>query len=86
MRKYYMPNNSDGLFGAWLNNQLIDNAISIADLSRELSITRESISRHINKKMCPSISALKKYADYFGVDWFELYDMVLDDYRDVTVT
>lgn len=41
--------------------------ISSSELAEKSGISRTSISRFLNEKMCPKISTLKKIADALGV-------------------
>lgn len=71
--------NPKGKFANWLDNKLSGSGMSETDLANELGLTRATVSNHIRGSVTPHRSTLDLYADYFGVPWYVLYEMVLKD-------
>lgn len=53
--------------------------LTISRLSEETHISRPTISSHMYGIRLPYRSSLRIYAEYFGVDYWDLYEMVLND-------
>lgn len=70
----------EGLFGSWLSDMMHRNNLNTYTLSEEISMHRETISKHIHKHQKPYMSTVKLYADYFDVDFWELYGMIMKDW------
>lgn len=68
------PNN---LFGAWLREKLIEFDMSTKDLADDIGVTRESVSNHLNGRFNPNRNTLRLYARYFGVNYWDLYEMMV---------
>ncbi len=66
-------------FGNWLYNKLLDAGMTESELAKELGLTRVTISNHIRGSVIPHRYTLDLYADYFGIPWYVLYEMVLKD-------
>lgn len=71
------PLTYDGIFGEWLRNAMIDHEVTERELAAYLDMHYVTISYHLNGKRIPRFNTLKKYADYFGVDVWELYEMAV---------
>lgn len=71
------PLTSKCVFGKWLRDAMIDQDINERELAEALGVHYVSISYHLNGKRRPSFQMLKKYADYFGVDLIDLYEMTI---------
>lgn len=68
-----------GLFSTWLFEQMNERNLSINQLSKDTYIVRQTISSHLRGIHLPYRSTLRIYALYFGVDFWYLYEMVLED-------
>lgn len=66
-------------FSNWLRDEMNEKELSISKLSSETYITRQTISDHLKGTHVPYRSSLRAYALYFGVDYWDLYEMVLKD-------
>lgn len=66
-----------GEFGKWLRNKLIESNLTERELAIILNIHYVTISYHLNAQRKPTMRMLEKYADFFGVDKWELYEMTL---------
>lgn len=66
-----------GLFGEWLYKQLVDRNMTTQELATALGFTRATISNHVHGNFSPNRTSLRKYADYFGVNYWELYELVI---------
>lgn len=71
------PLKSKGSFGKWLRDSMLDQNISERELAAVLGIHYVTISYHLNGIRSPSFFILKKYADYFDVDLWDLYELTL---------
>ncbi len=69
----------EGMFANWLNDRLVESEMTEADLANKLLLTRVSVSNHIRGSVIPRLSTLELYADYFGVPWYILYEMAIND-------
>lgn len=66
-------------FSNWLYSVMEANNLSISKLSAETYISRPTISDHLHGHRLPYRNTLRIYADYFGVNYWWLYEMVLKD-------
>lgn len=66
-----------GTFGKWLRDIMTDRNINERELAVALGVHYVTISYHLNGKRTPSFPMIKKYAEYFGVDEWLLYEMTL---------
>lgn len=64
-------------FGVWLHEQLVEANMNTRDLADAIGITRESVSNHLNGRFAPNRHSLRQYANYFGVNYWELYEMTV---------
>lgn len=75
-----MTSNPKGYFGNWLYGELLDKHVEIKEFAECIGLSRQIISGHINGRRRPHRSTLRMYADYFNVDYWMLYDMIIRDY------
>lgn len=71
------PLKCKGTFGKWLRDAMIDRDVNERELAAALNVHCVSISYHLNGIRRPSFQMLKKYANYFGVDLMDLYEMTI---------
>lgn len=75
-----MRMSSKGLFGSWLRAVIEREGITVNELANEIGLSRTSVSYHLNGKRKPHLYAIKKYAEYFGVNLWFVYNLVESDY------
>lgn len=66
-------------FSEWLKEQMDINSLSIYRLSKEIYIDRHTISQHLKGIRKPYRSTLRAYALYFDIDYWDLYEMTMED-------
>lgn len=71
------PITSRGAFGNWLHDAMTERNLTEKELSDILGIHFVTISYHLNGKRNPTLCNLEKYAEFFDVDRWFLYDLTI---------
>ena len=66
---------SECKFGEWLKSKINEDDLYLTILANDLGINRQTIYNHVRGLVTPSRHALKVYAEYFGEDYWYLYEL-----------
>lgn len=82
--KLLMPYEGRGRFGKWLAYRIFTLGFTVDEFSNDIGMSRRSVLNHIHMRNRPTLENVKKYCKYFGEDdLWSIYDVIIDDWRNV---
>lgn len=70
-----------GSFGTWLDHAIREKNMSGYEFAKIIGFAESTISAHIRGVKHPNMNSIRKYARYFGVNEYDLAQLVTEDVK-----
>lgn len=64
-------------FSIWLQKMMDERGLNPYQLSREIYVSRQTITAHLNGTQHPYRNTIRIYSQYFDYPYWDLYEMVM---------
>lgn len=77
---YIVPS---GSLGRWLYKKLKEMDMPVENFAEQVGISAREVYRHIGGEAKPTKKSLLLYSKYFGVNYYEIYEVISDKDHEV---